>query len=582
MSKYQSITVKDAMNKIATNQFLLPAIQRKFVWEIDQVEMLFDSILRGYPINSFMLWEVKDPSIKQNYKFYSFLKDYAKKFHEDNPEASTGCFSERDFYAVIDGQQRLTSIYIGLNGTYRTKKPNKRWKDNQDSMPNRHLYLEITEPLNTKVDNERMYNFRFLTNDELNEDMRENPTHFWFKVGDILKFKQLADVNNFCQQKGLLFNNFALSTLTNLFQKINNEELISYYCVDDQDQDKVLDIFLRTNSGGTPLSFSDLLMSIASANWTKYDARVEMKKAIDEIYTFGNPCFDVSQDFILKSILVLSGSDVRFKIQNFGKANIASFENKWPDIRKSLIATFNLLEQMGFNDSLLRSKNAAIPVAYYIYKNNLADKITKTTYDPVDKKNISKWLSVSLLKGIFGGQSDGILKSLRDVINASPSGKFPLQDIINKFKSDPDKNYALDDAIIEPWLEEEYGSPMAALILGLLYPNVVLNYGKAVAEDHMHPRTQFEDKKKLAALSLTPAQEAFYKDPKNYNSILNLQLLEKSKNESKGDTSLKDWSLQNPTTNLYVKQNTSLDIKDFEAFIQDRKDVIIDKLKKII
>jgi hypothetical protein len=111
-------------------------------------------------------------------------------------------------------------------------------------------------------------------------------------------------------------------------------------------------------------------MSIASANWTIFDPRDEVKKIRDEIYSLGSPNFDVSQDFILKSMLVLSDTDVRFKLDNFGRNNVAIFESKWNDIRASLVATFSLLEQLGFNDSLLRAKNAAIPIAYYIYKND--------------------------------------------------------------------------------------------------------------------------------------------------------------------------------------------------------------------
>ena len=128
------------MNNIASNKYLLPAIQRKFVWSSEQIEMLFDSILRNYPINSFMLWEIKDRNIKQNYKFYQFIKDYAKKFHEDNPDAPSQLLNDI-FYAVIDGQQRLTSLYIGLSGSYREKKPNKRWKDNEAALPTQRLYV---------------------------------------------------------------------------------------------------------------------------------------------------------------------------------------------------------------------------------------------------------------------------------------------------------------------------------------------------------------------------------------------------------------------------------------------------------
>ena len=583
MSKYNSITIKDAMTNIATNQYLLPAIQRKFVWDIAQVEVLFDSVLRNYPINSFMFWKITDEGIKQNFKFYTFIKDYARKYHEDNPDAPTQLLNN-DFFAVIDGQQRLTSLYIGLIGTYRTKRPSKWWKDNEDSMPTRRLYLELSAPLNSSIDNEKLYNFRFLTDKELQDDIAENPQHFWFKVGEVLKFKTLSDVNNYLIANALLSNNFAVTTLADLFNKVNTEELINYYVVEDQDQDKVLDVFLRTNSGGTPLSFSDLLMSIASANWTRYDARDEMRQVREEIYTFGNPAFDVSQDFILKAVLVLSDLDVRFKIENFGKTNISIFENKWIEIKKSLVATFQLLEQLGFNDSLLRAKNAAIPIAYYIYKKGLAETIVKTTYDAVDKKNIAKWLSMSLLKGIFGGQSDSVLKATRTVISEAQGSGFPIQGIFDKFKADPDKNYAFDDEVIKSFLEEEYGSPVAGLVLNLLYPDLVLQYGRAVAEDHMHPRTQFEDKKKLSALGLTPDQEAFFKDKKNYNSVLNLQLLEESVNKSKGDDALSIWAAakNKNSDDLNIKPTTSLDILQFESFIVDRREVLLAKMKAIL
>lgn len=365
---------------------------------------------------------------------------------------------------------------------------------------------------------------------------------------------------------------------------MSSEKLISYYIVDDQNQDKVLDIFIRTNSGGTPLSFSDLLMSIASANWKKYDAREEMKQTKESIYSYGNPNFNVSQDFILKTILVLSDGDLRFKIENFGRDNIEIFEEKWPEIKDSLIATFKLLASLNFNDTMLRAKNAAIPIAYYIYKNNLAEEITKSTYDAEDKKNISKWLSMSLLKGMFGGTSDSVLKTMRDVIKAHIGGKFPFSEIVDEFKSNPDRNYLFTDDIIIPLLTEQYGTGTCGIVLNLLYPDVVLRYGGSVAEDHMHPKTVFEDKTKLAELQLDDDKLAFYKDKNNYNSCLNLQLLETLENTSKLSQSLEQWATSKGKTNddLYIEKGVSLDIKEFPKFIESRRTVLIDKLKKIL
>jgi uncharacterized protein with ParB-like and HNH nuclease domain len=379
MSDYQSISIKDAMNNIATNKYLLPAIQRKFVWETNQIETLFDSIMRDYPINSFMLWKINDNNIKQNYKFYLFIKNFVQKFGEDNLDAPTNLLSN-EFYAVIDGQQRLTSLYIGLIGSYKIKKQNKWWKENESktAMVEKELYLEITTKLSSNIDNENSFNFKFLSKEEIQNDKQINPTHFWFKVGEVLRFQKLNDVNAYLIKNNLLGNEFAVFALTELFSKINTEKVINYYCVDVQDQDKVLDVFIRTNSGGTPLSFSDLLMSISSANWKKYDARDELKTIREEIYSFGTPNLNVSQYFILNSRLVLSDVDVSFKINNFGRTNISIFENNWENIKKSIVSTFELLEKLHFNDILLRAKNAAIPIAYYIYKNNLADKISSS------------------------------------------------------------------------------------------------------------------------------------------------------------------------------------------------------------
>ena len=80
------ISVKEAIDKIHNRDFLLPAIQRKFIWSSSQVELLFDSIMRGYPINSFMFWEIRDKNMKSEYRFYEFLKEYREFYNENNEE----------------------------------------------------------------------------------------------------------------------------------------------------------------------------------------------------------------------------------------------------------------------------------------------------------------------------------------------------------------------------------------------------------------------------------------------------------------------------------------------------------------
>ena len=581
MSKYESITIKDAMHNIATNKYLLPAIQRKYVWSTYQVERLFDSIMRGYPINSFMLWEITDNNIKQGYRFYSFIKDYCQYFNETNPDATTKLM-KNDFFAVIDGQQRLASLYIGLDGTYRYKKPNKWWIDCEENMPTRRLYLDLSKEVGPDTDDGMKYRFSFLSQEDL-DWYGENSNANWFLVGDILKFSEKEDINNYLKEKELLSKDFAKDTLFELWKIINWYKVINYLVIPDQDQDKVLDVFVRTNAGGTSLTFSDLLMSISSANWKKYDAHKEMDDTQKDVFRYGNPNFLFSQDNILKTILVLKSDDIRFRLDNFSREKVKSFENSWYKIRESIVATFNFLDNLGYSNATLPSKNAAIPIIYYVYKNNLASSITKSTFSEEDKKSIVKWLNLSLIKGIFGGQSDSVLKRIRDVIKEEPTRNFPFERIVKTFESDPAKNYSLDDAFIDSILLEQYGSPTATLVIQLLYPDKVLRYGKSVVQDHMHPRVTFENQLRLSALDLTPEQSQFFADPQNYNSVLNLQLLESSENASKNDASLADWVQSRGLKNyeLLVDPDVSLDIKDFEAFIESRKRVLRDKLKSL-
>ncbi len=85
----KAITIKQAIDSINLRHYLLPAIQRKFVWSSSQICLLFDSIMRDYPINSFMMWDIRSASIKNDYKFYEFLKEYCQRFNEENPCVAT-------------------------------------------------------------------------------------------------------------------------------------------------------------------------------------------------------------------------------------------------------------------------------------------------------------------------------------------------------------------------------------------------------------------------------------------------------------------------------------------------------------
>ena len=574
------ITIKEAIDKIHGRQFLLPAIQRKFTWSSDQIEMLFDSILRGYPINSFMLWKITDSSIKKDYKFYEFLTTYREFFAENNKDIDTK--GVPDFEAVIDGQQRLTSLYIGLRGTYAYKMPRKWWKDTEECLPTRKLYLNLGTPVQQQYDNQKTYDFRFLSAEDLEKFNKSKDKCYWFEVGEILELDDNKKIMRYLSSHQLSENSYAFDTLSDLYEAIHVKPLINYYLQEEQEPDKVLDIFIRTNSGGTPLSFSDLLMSIASANWKAIDARKEIEKLVEEVYDIGRPGFLIDKDFVLKTCLVLFIDNIKFQLKNFTFENVQLFEQNWDNVKKSIVAAFSLIESLGFNDKTFRAKNAAIPIIYYIYYKGLADSIVKPTYNKVDKDNISRWLILTFIKSIFGGQTDSVLVTMRKVLKETNESSFPMQGLMDAFKNDPARNYSFDDDFLNGLVGAQKDSNEAFYLLHLLYPNLDY-YNQDFHQDHLHPASIFNNEEKLIK-NIPEADIEYAKDPKNWNSVANLQLLNSYLNESKNDTPLEEWVQTNNITyeSLFVPNGTSLKIEDFKKFNEARKDFIVERLKKII
>ena len=162
MSFQTPISISEAILNIDQNKYLLPAIQREFVWSHDKVEWLFDSIMRNYPISSFLFWEVNEQTAK-GYKFYKFISEYRERYKTHNDEISTNGLTS--FNAILDGQQRLTSLYLGLKGSFAYKEYRKKWENTEVSIPTRQLYLNIDQELNNEEDG-RVYEFKFLRNQD--------------------------------------------------------------------------------------------------------------------------------------------------------------------------------------------------------------------------------------------------------------------------------------------------------------------------------------------------------------------------------------------------------------------------------
>ncbi len=98
----QPVPLKNLIVSVEKGQYRIPQFQREYVWETSKVINLFDSIYQEYPIGSFFLWKA-DRS--QN-------KLFRHAIHEGIPEIK----EDDDIHFILDGQQRITSLYVTLKG----------------------------------------------------------------------------------------------------------------------------------------------------------------------------------------------------------------------------------------------------------------------------------------------------------------------------------------------------------------------------------------------------------------------------------------------------------------------------------
>ncbi|PQV43197.1 DUF262 domain-containing protein [Methanohalophilus euhalobius] len=578
MSFETPITVKEAITNISKNKYFLPAIQREFVWNTSQIERLFDSLMREYPIGSFLFWYLEKENV-YDYQFYHFLSTYHERDLKRNPKANV--IGENDIIAILDGQQRLTALYLGLKGTYAYKTPRKRW-DNNAAFPKRELYLNL---LKKSDDYDFEYDFRFLTNQEAN---KRTENKFWFKVGNILNLQEHYEVLQFLIENDLTSLEkdiaiFANKTIFRLHKVIHTDLIINYYLEKSKELDKVLNIFIRVNSGGTQLNYSDLLLSIATAQWEYKDAREEITNFVDEINNIGEG-FNFQKDFVLKSCLVLSDiKTIAFKVDNFNKHNMLNIERNWDDIADSIRLSLNLVSSYGYHRDILTSNNAIIPISYYLLKKGIPSNFVESINYREDREKIRKWLIISLLKRTFSGQPDNVLRPIRNIISNNNSS-FPCEEIKDSLKGTT-KSLEFNDDEIENLFLLEYGKKHIFSILALLYPT--LDFKNKFHQDHIYPRSFFK-RGKLEKYGITESKIEFYLD--NFNYLVNIQLLEGIPNQEKSDMDFKEWLLKTYPDERARKDymekhyipDVNLSFDNFEEFIFKRKKLMFNKLKQIL
>ena len=555
-----SITIYEALQNIRDGKYVMPAFQRQFVWSMEQIEKLWDSILLDYPIATFLFWHVDDSNVTWDTYFCNFLSevtfDSRKQADSVNYELTSINVKNTDT-AVLDGQQRLTSLYLSLFGEGYIR-PNYARKKSGDRLVTK-LLIELNKN-KISVDEEEYNSKKF--DIKFSEKIgRLSPTQF--EIKNIIDQKFQDDSTREKAIEDAIANvpadskEYARNILKKLYNKIFVEKLIRYTEITDMKQDDALEMFVRFNSGGKPLRKSEITMSILEAYWPS--AKTEFGKILVDSYAnFGT-------DFIIRSALMLYGDVVK---SNISKKIAEELKNNWNAFKKALKDLERVLKGMKIEVSRFSSSwNVLLPIIYYIYYNPDFDKNTE---------GVRAYLLRAIFFTYFQSGTTGKLQQMKSNINS-----FDYEITIEMLNQMNDLR--VTDGKIEDVLNSEKGSRVAGEVLYYLnldWTNKNFKY----EQDHLHPESRFNGSKPISV-----SMEDWKRWRGMRNRLPNLHLLEGRSNGSKNDMRLVDYynDMNDEQKAEFCKQamipkDVSLEIEDFEIFYEKRKAILTEKIRELL
>ena len=553
-----SITIYDAMMNIQKGRYVMPAFQRQFEWDMSRIEKLWDSILLDYPISTFLFWKVDQNNITADTYFCEFIHKIqfdSRKMPDDVNFKTITIDTNITDIAILDGQQRLTSLFITLFGDTVIRPKNAR-KSSGNCIVTKLLIeldknrVEIDEEYNNKK-----YDISFTT-----KVGKLSPTQFELK--NILNdnFKDISKRENAIEQATRFVSSnskdYAKEILRKLCKKIYEERLIRYTEIIDMNQDDALEMFIRFNNGGKRLLKSEITMSIFEAYWPR--SRTQIGKLLSDKYQkFGT-------DFIVRTALMLYGDVIKSTINKKVAENL---KNEWDNFKDMLHKLECLLTSWKIDISrFANSWNVLIPLAYSIY------------YNPEymeNEKPMKAYLIRAILFGYFRSGTTSKLQQMKSNINHFDfSITYEMLDQIYELKV---TNYKIEDIVLA-----EKGSRVAGEVLYYLGINWIKDL--PYEQDHLHPTARFDESKPI---------KVSFEDWRNWrsmrNQLPNVHLLYGRENASKGEMSLLDYynemdvnEQEKFNQKAFIPQDVSLSIDEFGAFFEKRKKILIDKIKELL
>jgi hypothetical protein len=539
-------------NTDADGGFWLPNIQRPFVWSEEQICRLFDSILREYPISTLLIWkttsDIRRRKFIDNWKGTLRLSDFYVP--QDSKRKSL----------VLDGQQRLQSLFIGLIGSFEGKELCFDILSGEVSAPDDIKYrFKFIEPVAIVFPQVKFKNLIFTT--KKHRELSESLVAAAGRVLTEVEQHKLDDHLN------LIDRTFKM------------DEAITYQELDSIDnpvlytEDDVVEVFIRANSGGTKLGRSDLLFSLLSAAWEFADQ--EMEDLLESLNKHG---FQFDRDFVLKTCLVLLGQGARYEVQKFRKPGVRDdIEAKWDKIVTAIQDVLDFVRGQTYIqcNKALPSYLVLIPLVYLRYH-------YPDTWQEAKGKGMDVYILRCLLTGAFSGQPDNLIDGLVKMLDEQKG--FGLEEAFGVIRSQGRSLELTEDRF---W-EMGYSSDTIHLLFNLMYS---FNYtpsfdGNLPQVDHIFPQSELRKVKvenpKTGRMDLLK-----YYDNKR-NQLANCELLTMAENGpgGKGNRLPDDWFADKGPEylkrHLIPTEAALWKIERFEDFIIERKKLLRDHFKFLL
>lgn len=387
------ISVRELVDKVQRNELTLPEMQRRYVWPATRVRDLLDSLYRGYPSGTILVWET-DEDIKD--------RELAVRA-TNNPATSQKLL-------LLDGQQRITSLSAILTGEPVQVRNRKRPIDilfnleHPDGPPVEILevdeadYSAEIEDVEDEESAERdiQQEMRKRTFVVASRALQNDPV--WVPVSDIFKKTE----SQILRAIGISSDDERWDKYSERLQKvkkISDYQYVMQVLEKSMSYEEVTEIFVRVNSLGIKLRGSDLALAQITSKW---------KGFMDLIENFAIQ-FNGDEDYIIETglpvrmLTIIATKQSRFK--TVGKLSKDKLEESWKLATAGLEFAVNFVRTNAGIDSLrfLSSPFLLVPISIYSALNDFK-------LSPEEEKKLLKWFYLAHMRGHYSmGSSESIL-----------------------------------------------------------------------------------------------------------------------------------------------------------------------------